>query len=104
VVGDRPVSVAIGDDGDLWFKHLAWVRRPPASNEKLLLSMALLDRFAPDQTIQTEAMAAAPPTSTGVVRGNLWLVGAGDPETDARDMKTLAQRLVGAGLTKIRAR
>src|SRR2546426_1437558 len=35
VVGDRPMSVVVGQDGDSWFRHLAWVRRSPASHEKL---------------------------------------------------------------------
>src|SRR5262245_25161552 len=50
-IGDRPVSVAIGADGAVWYGHLGWVGRPPASNEKLLLSMALYDRYAPGKTI-----------------------------------------------------
>jgi D-alanyl-D-alanine carboxypeptidase/D-alanyl-D-alanine-endopeptidase (penicillin-binding protein 4) len=102
VIGERGVSVAIGNDGDLWYKRLAWVGRPPASNEKLLLSMSLLDRFAPSRTIRLEAMAAQAPTGAGVIRGDLWLVGHGDPETNGRDLTALTTRLVAEGVTKIR--
>jgi D-alanyl-D-alanine carboxypeptidase/D-alanyl-D-alanine-endopeptidase (penicillin-binding protein 4) len=102
VVGDRPMSVAIGIDGDVWFRHLAWVRRPPASNEKLLLSMALLDRFSPDRTIRTAAMSVATPTAAGVLRGDLWLVGHGDPEVNGRTLATLAHEVADAGVTKIK--
>jgi len=42
LIGGRRMSVTIGDDGRFWYRHLAQVRRAPASNEKLLLSMALL--------------------------------------------------------------
>ncbi|MGZ6544730.1 MAG: hypothetical protein ACXVEI_05410, partial [Actinomycetota bacterium] len=42
LIGDRRMSVTVGDDGAFWYRHLAWVERAPASNEKLLLSMALL--------------------------------------------------------------
>ena len=56
VVGDKPISVAIGNDGDYWYRSQAWVRRAPASNQKLLLSMALFDRYVSGQTIRTWAM------------------------------------------------
>lgn len=101
VVGDRPVSVAIGQDGNPWFHHLAWVGRAPASNEKLLLSMALLDRFAPTRTIWTSAKAATAPDH-GVLAGDLWLVGHGDPELGDRDLVALAQEVADAGVTRIR--
>ena len=71
VVGDRPVSVALGADGERWYGHLGWVARPPASNEKLLLSMALYDRYAPWKTIRTEADTPSRPDRRGVVHGNL---------------------------------
>ena len=79
LIGDRRMSVTIGDDGAFWYRHLALVRRAPASNEKLLLSMALLAAVGPDRVIQTRAMAAAAPVE-GVIDGDLWLVGHGDPE------------------------
>jgi D-alanyl-D-alanine carboxypeptidase len=103
VVGRRSISVAIGNDGEPWYRHRAWVRRPPASNEKLLLSMALLNRFELTRTIRTRAMAATAPAD-GVLQGDLWIVGAGDPETGFGAMSSLADQLVSAGLTKIRGR
>jgi len=102
VIGDRPVSVAIGEDGDPWFGHLAWVRRPPASNEKLLLSMALLQRYGPDRTIHTNASAATMPGPRGVVRGNLWIMGHGDPGIDGNRIIALARAIRDAGVRRIR--
>ena len=101
VVGNRPVSVAIGQDSHPWLRHLAWVERAPASNEKLLLSMALFDRFAPTRTIWTSARAAKAPDH-GVIAGDLWLVGHGDPELDDRDLIALARKVADAGVTRIR--
>lgn len=103
LVEGTPVSVAVGNDGDVWFRHKARTRRPPASNEKLLLSMALLQRFSVDRTMSTRAMAAGEPDD-GVVRGGLWIVGAGDPETGPDDLAALADGIVAAGVTKIRGR
>jgi D-alanyl-D-alanine carboxypeptidase len=100
-IGERPVSVAIGLDGDFWYRHLAWVRRPPASNEKLLLSMALLDRFSPDRRIRTQAMVASNPRH-GVLGGDLWLRGHGDPLTGTRELAALAAELRASGLRRIR--
>jgi D-alanyl-D-alanine carboxypeptidase/D-alanyl-D-alanine-endopeptidase (penicillin-binding protein 4) len=103
LVAGKPISVAIGNDGGAWYFHRAGTQRPPASNEKLLLSMALMSRFALDRTIPTRVMAADPPEN-GVLRGNLWIVGAGDPETGGSALSSLADQLVAAGLTKVRGR
>jgi D-alanyl-D-alanine carboxypeptidase/D-alanyl-D-alanine-endopeptidase (penicillin-binding protein 4) len=101
LVGDQPVSVEIGYAGDVLYHHLEWVRRTPASNEKLLVSMALLDRVDPDVTIPTRVLTGTSPVN-GVVDGNLWLVGHGDPETGKPDMAALADALKTAGITRVR--
>jgi D-alanyl-D-alanine carboxypeptidase/D-alanyl-D-alanine-endopeptidase (penicillin-binding protein 4) len=100
LIGDRPMSVTIGDDGALWYGHLAWVRRAPASNEKLLLSMALLAALGPDQVIETRAMAATTPVD-GVIDGDLWLVGHGDPELAPDALNALARQIEAAGVTRV---
>jgi D-alanyl-D-alanine carboxypeptidase/D-alanyl-D-alanine-endopeptidase (penicillin-binding protein 4) len=101
-IGDHAVSVAIGQDGDLWFNRLDYVRRPPASNEKLLLSMALLQRYPPGRTIHTNASAATMPGPHGVVRGNLWIMGHGDPGIDGTRIIALARAIRDAGVRRIR--
>jgi D-alanyl-D-alanine carboxypeptidase/D-alanyl-D-alanine-endopeptidase (penicillin-binding protein 4) len=100
LIGDRPMSVTIGDDGAFWYRHLAWVERAPASNEKLLLSMALLAAVGPDRVIETRAMAATAPVD-GVIDGNLWLVGHGDPELGPDTLNALAREIDDAGVTRI---
>jgi D-alanyl-D-alanine carboxypeptidase len=102
VIGNRPVSVAVGANGERWYGHLGWVGRPPASNEKLLLSMALYDRYAPWKTILTEAEAPSKPGRRGVIHGNLWIVGHGDPEIDRPQIGHLARAIVKAGVRSIR--
>ncbi|HEX6844105.1 MAG TPA: D-alanyl-D-alanine carboxypeptidase, partial [Actinomycetota bacterium] len=103
LIGDRPFSVIVGRDGETWYRHLSWVRRPPASNEKLLLSMALLARYEPSRTIRTEARAEGEVVD-GVLRGNLWIVGHGDPETDGLALKALARAVADTGLRRITGR
>jgi D-alanyl-D-alanine carboxypeptidase len=103
VVAGHPVSVAVGVDGVWLYRHGARRARPPASNEKLLLSMALLDRYAVGTRIRTQVYA------TGVrsgqrLRGSLWVVGHGDPEVDKWTMRALARAVREAGIRKIRGR
>lgn len=50
----------------------------PASNLKLLTSTAVLDVLGPDHRLTTTVESAGAPRG-GVLRGNLYLVGGGDP-------------------------
>ena len=58
------------------YRHADKAQRIPASNEKLLLSMALLDTLGPSYRIETIASARA---TRGAIAGDLWLAGRGDP-------------------------
>lgn len=50
----------------------------PASNQKLVLTSALLSQYGPDHTFTTIVTASAPVVD-GVMDGNLYLIGGGDP-------------------------
>jgi D-alanyl-D-alanine carboxypeptidase len=100
LIGDRPLSASVMVDGSFVYGHLASVRRAPASNEKLLLSMALLDRFGPHDRIATVAASRAR-MDDGTVPGDLYLVGHGDPELGDDDLHRLAVRLRAAGLVQV---
>jgi len=90
----------VAERGRLVYAHAGNVKRPPASDEKLLLSMALLDRFGPAYRIPTTAEGSRP--VDGVVRGDLRLVGHGDPELDAAALERLARRLRADGIRAVR--
>lgn len=100
LVGGGQVSVTIGDDGVFWYRHLATVPRIPASNEKLLLSMAILATIKPDRMIATRAMAPTEPVD-GVLDADLWLVGHGDPEVTRTTLALLAEEVESAGITRV---
>ncbi|MGY6499580.1 MAG: D-alanyl-D-alanine carboxypeptidase/D-alanyl-D-alanine endopeptidase [Acidimicrobiales bacterium] len=99
----RPVVVHQGD-------------RPlvPASTQKLLVSAALLELVQPADVFTTTVRATAAPAD-GVVNGDVWIVGGGDPllATDPYRARTadlpqpstrfeeLADALTAAGVTRI---
>lgn len=101
-IGGRAVSVGVVDAGATMFEHRGATPRTPASNEKLLLSMALLDAFGPDHRIPTIAAASA--VKQGVVRGDLWILGRGDPEIRPSRLGALARQLKDAGISRVRGR
>ncbi|MPZ70396.1 MAG: hypothetical protein GEU71_12845 [Actinobacteria bacterium] len=69
------VSVRLGDR--YLYNWNAKTRRVPASNEKLLMSMALFN--AMDPTSQLETKVAAVDAGAEKIVGDLWLIGRGDP-------------------------
>jgi D-alanyl-D-alanine carboxypeptidase/D-alanyl-D-alanine-endopeptidase (penicillin-binding protein 4) len=94
-----PVSVAVEEDGQPLFRSRPAVERVPASNEKLLLSMAILDALGPSHRIRTSANARR--VSHGVVHGDLWLEGSGDPTITSGDLARLATRIKAAGVRRV---
>jgi D-alanyl-D-alanine carboxypeptidase len=103
VIGSRDVSVAIGLDGGWLYRHGGWRKRAPASNQKLVLSMALLQRASLTTRLGTVLFAKGA-TTAGVLRGNLWIVGHGDPTVSRLTMRALARAVAEAGIRKIRGR
>jgi D-alanyl-D-alanine carboxypeptidase/D-alanyl-D-alanine-endopeptidase (penicillin-binding protein 4) len=98
-----PMSVSLGRAGAFMYERLDAVGRTPASNEKLLLSMTLLDTLGAEYRILTHAASRARPVN-GVVRGDLWILGRGDPQITRGRIATLASRIAAAGVTGIRGR
>ncbi|MGH2635048.1 MAG: D-alanyl-D-alanine carboxypeptidase/D-alanyl-D-alanine-endopeptidase, partial [Actinomycetota bacterium] len=99
VVGGRAVSVSVSEEDASLYRRSDEKPRTPASNEKLLLAMAVLDTFGPDHRIRTRAAATA--FADGVVDGDLWILGHGDPLVGRSSLGDLADALVAAGLTRV---
>jgi D-alanyl-D-alanine carboxypeptidase len=102
LVAGHATSVSVGLAGSFLYQRADTAPRIPASNEKLLLSMALLDTFDPTSRIVTHAATGS--LQNGVVQGNLWILGRGDPEITGGRMAALARQLVAAGVTNVRGR
>ncbi|MFP5327205.1 MAG: D-alanyl-D-alanine carboxypeptidase/D-alanyl-D-alanine-endopeptidase [Acidimicrobiia bacterium] len=89
----------------------------PASVTKVFTAAAALEVLGPDARLETTVETMSPAVD-GVVRGDIWLVGGGDPVlgTDAwaaqladdrrlyTSLDTLADRVVAAGLRRIEGR
>lgn len=102
-IDGHDVSVAIAVHGDWLYRHGAWKQRTPASNQKLLLSMALLHRTSLGTRVRTQVFAEGT-TTNGVLRGDLWIVGHGDPEVDRATMIALARAVDASGIERVRGR
>jgi serine-type D-Ala-D-Ala carboxypeptidase/endopeptidase (penicillin-binding protein 4) len=81
LVRHKPMGIAVRIDGERLYEHEARARRLPASNQKLLLTMALFEGLGPDYRLQTRA--AARRVNGDTVAGNLYLLGSGDPAVTA---------------------
>ena len=75
----------------------------PASAEKLPVSFAALRVLGPRYRFRTEVVGAGV-RSGRVWRGNLWLVGFGDPTLDRADLDRLARKFAATGITRIAGR
>jgi D-alanyl-D-alanine carboxypeptidase/D-alanyl-D-alanine-endopeptidase (penicillin-binding protein 4) len=72
----------------------------PASNQKLLATTTALVRLGSDWTFRTEVYGA-PPDDDGVVEGDLYLRGSGDPTLGARELDELANKLAARGVKHV---
>ena len=79
--------VEVAQGGATLYQRHAEEELLPASNLKLLTATAALDVLKPDHRFTTAARATARP-SGGVLRGNLYLVGGGDPYLMTRAYNT----------------
>lgn len=120
VVGAAPQDTCLVVDagGRPIIAHRSSTALIPASNEKVLVAAAALDELGPRFRYTTTVQAAAAPNGQGVVNGDLWLVGGGDPvlatrryarTSDIQDeahtsLETLADRVAAAGVTEVRGR
>jgi D-alanyl-D-alanine carboxypeptidase/D-alanyl-D-alanine-endopeptidase (penicillin-binding protein 4) len=89
----------------------------PASTQKLAVGLAALMRLGPDYRFVTEVRTAAP-IAGGVVRGDLWVIGGGDPLLATAQyaaaftrqpqvltpIEALADRVVAAGVGRVEGR
>ncbi|HEX5927029.1 MAG TPA: D-alanyl-D-alanine carboxypeptidase/D-alanyl-D-alanine-endopeptidase [Baekduia sp.] len=89
--------------GEVLYSHRENLALAPASNEKLFTTAAALLRFGASATLPT-TLQAAPGTeidADGVLRGDVYLVGGGDPTLGDAGLQALADQLVARGVVRI---
>jgi D-alanyl-D-alanine carboxypeptidase/D-alanyl-D-alanine-endopeptidase (penicillin-binding protein 4) len=86
--------------GEVVFQRNPQLSLVPASNQKLPVAFAALDRLGPGYRFQTEVVGSG--TLVGDVwNGDLWLRGYGDPTLRARDLDALAADVAAWGIRRV---
>lgn len=110
----KAIGISVTNGKRTLYSWSARHRRVPASNQKLLLSMALLERLAPGGRLRTAVLGGK--LDSAVLRGNLYLVGRGDPTLATRGrfandlpfnptyLGRLAKKVKRAGVRRISGR
>ncbi|MGI8459237.1 MAG: D-alanyl-D-alanine carboxypeptidase/D-alanyl-D-alanine endopeptidase [Propionibacteriaceae bacterium] len=98
-------SAVLMDAGD---GRVVFARNPsqaltPASNTKLLTAAAAMGTLGPSYRFRTQVIRRAP-VSHGVIGGNLYLKGWGDPTTRESDYASLAAQLRARGVRGVTGR
>jgi serine-type D-Ala-D-Ala carboxypeptidase/endopeptidase (penicillin-binding protein 4) len=89
------------DTNQVLFASKADVPRPPASVEKLFTTSTALLRFGPDATFRTSVAGRGFLDPDGVWRGDLYVVGGGDPTLGPDDLERLATALGAGGVLRV---
>lgn len=92
------------DTGRAVYARSPDVPRVPASVNKLYTTAAALTRFGPEGQLVTEVLGARALDEEGVLAGDLYLRGGGDPTFGASQARRLARVLAGSGLTAVTGR
>jgi len=66
------------EDGRVIFEQLSKEPVIPASTQKLLTAVVLLETFGPEYKFSTRIISETQPVN-GTLKGNLWIIGGGDP-------------------------
>ena len=97
------VGVVVEDlaTGERLAAHLPDADLVPASNQKLLISAAALERWGPAHCFETPVLIDGELTD-GVLDGTLWVVGQGDPSLVSETLWKLAEEIRLAGVREIK--
>ncbi|GAB3647842.1 D-alanyl-D-alanine carboxypeptidase/D-alanyl-D-alanine-endopeptidase [Glycomyces tarimensis] len=99
---DSQVGVVVADaaTGEVLYDRNGNQRALPASSQKLTTVAAALETLGGDFAFTTEAVGTEPPVD-GVIDGDLYLRGSGDPTMRAQEYDKIAADLVDAGVTTV---
>lgn len=95
------MMVRDADTGNTLYEHESQRRGVPASSLKLVTSAAAMAVLGPDYRFATELRSTGTVTA-GVLNGNLYLRGTGDPTMAPADYRELAAALARSGVRTVR--
>lgn len=98
--GRMGVFVRSLQTGEVLYAHNPDEKRTPASNVKILTSATALARLGPDYVFATDVYADAP-LRGGVIKGNLYLKGYGDPVLVQERLHELAHQVRLLGVRRV---
>ena len=95
----RRLELAFGmqSTGEIVYSNLGDTRVHPASVMKLLTGAAALETLGEDYTFKTELYMDGR-IENGVLHGNLYLRGRGDPTLTKKDLQAFASELKAQGI------
>jgi len=104
VAASRSAALAVDlETGEIAYRQRSGQPLAPASTEKLPLTYALLTALGPAFRIETAVRASG--TVTGeTLRGDLYLVGGGDPSLSGAGLSSLARQVRAAGVRRVYGR
>jgi D-alanyl-D-alanine carboxypeptidase/D-alanyl-D-alanine-endopeptidase (penicillin-binding protein 4) len=89
------------DTGTALYARSENVARPPASVEKLYTTSTALLRFGPEARLHTQVLGTGALDELGVLRGDLYLRGAGDPTLGQPQVVALANSIAATGVHRL---
>lgn len=103
-LNNTSIGIAIRSvrENKLLYAHNATQLLTPASTTKLYSTFAALYTLGGDYNVQTAIYTDAADIQNGVLDGNIFLVGAGDPLLETRNIEQLAEQIRNMGITTIK--
>ncbi len=94
------LAVQVAETGEVLFENEAEKRFVPASNTKIVTGAVALDALGPDFRWTTRLVADGP-VRDGVLEGDLWIVGVGDPVLERSVVAAWPRLLREAGIRRV---
>jgi len=91
----------VAQDGTTLYTRRATIPEAPASTLKLVIAATALDLLGPKYRFATRFVTSVPQEPLGTLRGDLWLVGGGDPTLTSDDLRRGVGALWRQGIHQI---
>ncbi|HQY21514.1 MAG TPA: D-alanyl-D-alanine carboxypeptidase [Ignavibacteria bacterium] len=101
VSGNVSVQVASADKYDLIYEYNPQLKMIPASITKMITAAAALEYLGTDHNFRTVLYSDDSNISDGIVNGNIYLKGFGDPDLNTNDLNYLAKLFAAKNITEV---